>query len=97
MITKQEYKEKIESLIASSVDERIARIQGVLEYGKEVGNITAEEANEALSVFSSFVSSYPGFQLLSPKERWSLSENQSSEEAEMWSSIQPILDKAQRY
>lgn len=83
-------------MIKSGVDERIAPIKAVLDYGIEAGNITAGEAATALDCLQSFLSSHPGFAFLSPKERWKRGTQQSEAERELWKTIQPVLDKAQQ-
>ena len=95
MISSSDFSSRVEKLIKSGVDERIAPIKAVLDYGLEKGNITADEAAAALSTLSSFLASHPGFVFRSPRERYEKGTEQSSDEAEMWSTIQPVLDKAQ--
>lgn len=95
MIPEAEYLSRKQALITSGVDERIAPIKAVLDFGIEKGNITAEEADMVLDCLQSFLSSHPGFAFLSPKERWKRGTQQSEAERKMWSAIQPVLDKAQ--
>ena len=95
MIPQAEYTSRVEKLIKSGVDEQIAPIKAVLDYGLEKGNITDSEAATALDCLQSFLSSHPGFAFLSPKERWKRGTQQSEVERKMWSAIQPVLDKAQ--
>lgn len=95
MISSSEFSSRVEKLIKSGVDERIAPIKAVLDYGLEKRNITAEEADMVLDCLQSFLSSHPGFAFLSPKERWKRGEKMGADEAELWERIQPVLDKAQ--
>ena len=96
MIPEEEYTSRKQALITSGVDERIAPIKAVLDFGIENKTITAEEAATALDCLQSFLSSHPGFAFLSPKERWKRGTQQSEAEREMWSAIQSVLDKAQQ-
>ena len=95
MISSSEFSSRVEKLIKSGVDERIAPIKAVLDFGIEKGNITAEEADMVLDCLQSFLSSHPGFAFLSPRERYERGTQQSEAERKMWSTIQPVLDKAQ--
>lgn len=92
MIPEAEFSSRVEKLIKSGVDERIAGTRAVLEHGIEEGKITAEEADMVLDCLQSFLSSHPGFAFLSPKERWKRREKMGADERELWERIQPVLD-----
>lgn len=103
MITEPEYKGRIEALVAAGVDEREAPVRVILEYGTEAGRITEAEKDVAITTFQSFLSAHPGFSFLSPRERYRTSSKngekyrrgEKESEDELWSTIQPILDRAQ--
>ena len=112
MISESEFSSRVEKLIASGIDPRAAGIVAVLEHGTEAGRITEAEKNVAITTLQSFLSAHPGFSFTSPREKYRTShkkgekdknggregaENSSAtEEDELWSTIQPILDKAQK-
>ena len=95
MISSSDFSSRVEKMIKSGVDERIAGTRAVLDFGIEAGNITDSEAATALDCLQFFLSSHPGFAFLSPKERWKRGTQQSEAERKIWSAIQPVLDKAQ--
>lgn len=69
--------------------------KAVLQYGTEEGNITENEAETALTTLQSFLSSHPDHIFLSSRERYKHGVEESAEEVDLWTTIQPILDKAQ--
>ncbi len=50
MISSSDFSSRVEKLMESGIDERIAPIKAVLEHGIEEGNITAEEADMVLGL-----------------------------------------------
>ena len=103
MITEPEYKRRIEALIAAGVDPREAPVRAILDHGLENGSITEEEKDVAITTLQAFLSAHPGFSFLSPRERYRTSgrngekyrRGEKESEDELWSTIQPILDRAQ--
>lgn len=91
----RDFTSRKQTLINSGVDERMTGIKAVLEYGTEEGNIPEDEAETALSTLQSFLSSHPDHIFLSPRERYKHGVEESAEEVDLWTTIQPILDKAQ--
>ena len=102
MITEEEYNARIQDLLDAGIDARIAPMQAVLDFGIEKHTITQTEADTVLTTFQDFLYSHPKHVFLSPRESCEKRRNgstgcESEEEAELWNTIQPVLDKAQGF
>ena len=97
MITEEEYNTRIQTLLDSGIDPRIAPTQAVLDYGLEKQTITKTDADMALNTFQMFLNFHPEHVFLSPRERCEKGYYRGPEESDFWDTIQPILDKAQGF